>query len=77
MSQWSERVLPEAVRWADWRRGRPEPLAKEEQTLLEVIGTHTDECLKASGEDVRWEAQWCVCGQAGAAWLRVPPEAGG
>ena len=63
MSQWSERVAEEAARWAVWRRVNPEPLWKEEQALLEAIGVHTEACLKASGEDVRWEPEWCICGR--------------
>ena len=64
MSQWSERLAPDAARWAAWRRARPEALSKEEQALLEVVQTHTSDCLRASGEDVRWEPEWCICGQA-------------
>ena len=74
MSQWSERLAPEAARWAAWRRTQPEALSKEEQALLEVVQTHTSDCLRASGEDVRWEPQWCICGQAGARWATLQKE---
>ena len=72
MSQWSERVAPEAARWAVWRRTQEEALSKEEQALLEAVSTHTEDCLRASGRDVLWESDWCICGQAGAQWATTP-----